>query len=92
VFKKVCLKYTILIIRNKISYSAFLQNKTIIELFISNIKQTFDFLKPANSDDKENEAFTKIIGDIMNDKQGIFKKVVKFYSEKNSFNMPKKLL
>ena len=34
-FRKVCLKYTILKIRHKISYMAFMKKKTIPELLIS---------------------------------------------------------
>ena len=51
IFRKVCLKYTILKIRHKISYMAFMQKKTIPELFIKQIQATHTFLKKSNAID-----------------------------------------
>lgn len=48
ILKKVCLKYTILRVRHKISYCAFLKKKTIPELLIEQILSTYQHLQKSN--------------------------------------------
>jgi hypothetical protein len=45
IFRKVCLKYTILKIRHKISYMAFIQKKTIPQLLFQGILNTYQKLQ-----------------------------------------------
>lgn len=44
VLEKIIKKYKLIIVRNKISYEAFIQSKTIQELFITQIVKTFKLL------------------------------------------------
>ena len=44
VYKKVCLKYTIMRVRSKISYTALYNRQTVCELFMNTIRQCFSML------------------------------------------------
>lgn len=43
VFEKMCKKYLVIIIRNKISFSAFVNKMTIPELIFKKVQNTFNY-------------------------------------------------
>lgn len=89
VYKRVCLKYTIIMVRNKISYHAFLEQKTIVELFIFKITLIQEEICVVLSEvERENKAIMDIVRDIMHDRPNIFKKIVDYYSTKNNIVLP----
>ena len=55
IFNKICFKYHIILIRNKISFTAFQKCKTIVELFLSQIIETYEAIQ-LESDISQNSA------------------------------------
>lgn len=86
VFKKVCMKYTMITIRAKISYMALIQKKTILELFIDVISKTLLKIKPM--EEADSEYLNNVMGCIVSGGKGVFHKVMLYNAMKKGNTLP----
>ena len=73
VFKKVCMKYTIMKVRGKISFIAMMEQKTICELFLHVIYKHY---WQSSSDDKRKAEIDELWNAVLRGEPGFLKKVV----------------